>query len=182
MCQISRQSIKARVSYSNFKKCCKKKKKENNNTKKIRLILKAHIGGTACSSNLKLKLPHPEGIHTENCVRFSSGNVELPMHENGFFFTLVKYTLVYRAPQVSWATRHTTVCLDFSVFFVFCIGLRAGADHFFFFIVTLIGLSSAGVCVVFCIGAVIGVFTVAQNLYSLVFTFSLVRYTCAVQV
>jgi len=62
------------------------------------------------------------------------------------------------------------------------IGLRNGADHFFFFVVTLIGLSSAGVCVVFCIGAVIGVFTVAQNLYSLVFTFSLVRFTVYVLV
>ena len=60
------------------------------------------------------------------------------------------------------------------------VGLRIGAGHFFFFIVTLIGLSSAGVCLVFCIGAVIGVFTVAQNLYSLVFTFSLVR-CCTVQ-
>ena len=28
------------------------------------------------------------------------------------FFTPVKYTLVCRAPWVSWAARHTTVCLD----------------------------------------------------------------------
>ena len=34
------------------------------------------------------------------------------MRENGVFFTPVKYTLACRAPQVSWAARHTTVCLD----------------------------------------------------------------------
>ena len=34
------------------------------------------------------------------------------MRENGIFFTPVKYTLACRAPQVSWAARHTTVCLD----------------------------------------------------------------------
>ena len=56
----------------------------------------------------------------------------------------------------------------------FPLGFRSGADHFFFFVITLVGLSTAGVCVVFSIGAVIGVFTVAQNMYSLFFTFSLV--------
>ena len=34
------------------------------------------------------------------------------MRENGVFFTPVKYTLVCRTPWVSWAARHTTVCLD----------------------------------------------------------------------
>ena len=43
---------------------------------------------------------------------FCSESVELQMCENCAFFTPVKYTLVCRAPQVSWATRHTTVCLD----------------------------------------------------------------------
>ena len=57
------------------------------------------------------------------------------------------------------------------------VGFRSGVDHFFFFVITLIGLSTAGVCVVFSIGAVIGVFTVAQNMYSLFFTFSLVNTT-----
>ena len=50
MIQISGQSIKACVSYSNFKKCCEKKKK---NTKKIRRTLKAHISGTAWRIQLK---------------------------------------------------------------------------------------------------------------------------------
>ena len=35
------------------------------------------------------------------------------MHENGIFLTPVKHTLVSRAPWVSWAARHTTMCLDF---------------------------------------------------------------------
>ena len=42
--QISRQSIKACASYSDFKKCCKKKKK---NMKKIRQTARAHISGKA---------------------------------------------------------------------------------------------------------------------------------------
>ena len=37
------------------------------------------------------------------------------MRENGVFFTPVKYTLVCRAPWVSWAAQHTTVCLDIIV-------------------------------------------------------------------
>jgi len=61
---------------------------------------------------LELEVPHPEGIHTENFVCFCSGSAELQMRENGVFFTPVKYTLACRAPQVSWAARHTTVCLD----------------------------------------------------------------------
>ena len=111
MLQISRQSIQARTSYSDFKKCCEKKKK---NTKKIRRTLQVHISGKlgGFSSNLELEVPHPEGIHTENFVCFCSGSVELQMHENGIFFTPVKYTLVCRASLVSWAARHTTVCLD----------------------------------------------------------------------
>ena len=64
------------------------------------------------SSNLELEVPHPEGIQTENFVCFCLGNVEQQMRENGVFFTPVKYTLVCRAPQVSWTARHTTVCLD----------------------------------------------------------------------
>ena len=57
-------------------------------------------------------MPHPERIHTENFVCFCSRSVELQMRENGIFFTPVKYTLVCRVPWVSWAARHTTVCLD----------------------------------------------------------------------
>ena len=34
------------------------------------------------------------------------------MFENGALFTPVKYTLVCRTPWVSWASQHTTVCLD----------------------------------------------------------------------
>jgi len=51
--QILRQSIQARVSYSDFKKCCEKKKKEKKNMKKIRRTLKAHISGKAWRIQLK---------------------------------------------------------------------------------------------------------------------------------
>ena len=73
-------------------------------------ISRKRLGGFG--SNLELEVPHPEGIPTENFVCFCSGSAELQMRENGIFFTPVKYTLVCRAPQVSWAARHTTVCLD----------------------------------------------------------------------
>ena len=71
---------------------------------------------------------------------------------------------------------HVRICMP-HLWSLLSPGFRSGADHFFFFVITLIGLSTAGVCVVFSIGAVIGVFTVAQNVYSLFFTFSLVNTT-----
>ena len=45
------------------------------------------------------------------------------MCQNGAFFAPVKYTLIYHVLQVSWAARHTTVCLDmYSLFNLkFCI-------------------------------------------------------------
>ena len=60
MLQISRQSIKACTSYSNFKKVLLKKK----NTKKIRQTSKAHILGTAQHIRLKfgIEVLNPEGI------------------------------------------------------------------------------------------------------------------------
>ena len=53
MLQISRQSIMACTSYSDFKKCCEKKKNKKKNTKKIRWTLKVHISGTAGRIHLK---------------------------------------------------------------------------------------------------------------------------------
>ena len=112
MLQISGQSNKARVSYSDFKKCCEKKEKKN--TKKIRRTMKVHISGTAWRIQLKFGVggAPPRGNSRRNFVCFCSGNVELVMRENGVFFTPVKYILVCCAPWVSWAARHTTVCLD----------------------------------------------------------------------
>ena len=51
---------------------------------------------------LELEVPHPEEICTENFVCFCSGSFELQMHENGVFFTPVKYTLVCRMSKFSW--------------------------------------------------------------------------------
>ena len=55
---------------------------------------------------------HTEKPCTEKFVCFLSGSVKLQIHENGIFFTPVKYTLVCFTPWVSWTTRHTTMCLD----------------------------------------------------------------------
>ena len=79
------------------------------NTKKIRQTLKAHLGNRLVDS---AQMPHPEEIYTENFMCFCSRSVDLQMRQNGIFFTPVKYTLVCYMPQVSWAVRHTTVCLD----------------------------------------------------------------------
>ena len=109
MLQISRQSIKARTSYSNFKKCCRKKKYKENKTN----FEGAYLGnGLVDSAQIwNWRCPTPRKL-TENFVYFCSGSVELHMREDSIFLTPVKYTLVYRTPKVSWAARHTTVCLD----------------------------------------------------------------------
>ena len=61
---------------------------------------------------MELEVLHPKEIHTENFACFCSRSVELQMPENGIFFTSVKYTLACRVPQVAWAARHITMCLD----------------------------------------------------------------------
>jgi len=64
MLQIWRKSIKALMSYSNFKKYCEKKK----NTKKTRQALKAHMSRMAGLIQ-QLGMPHQEDICTEkNCL------------------------------------------------------------------------------------------------------------------
>ena len=75
--QISRQSIKARTSYSNLKKCCEKKK-ERKNTKKIRQILKAHILGMAWQIQHKFGIggSHPRQFAQKQFVCFCSESVE----------------------------------------------------------------------------------------------------------
>ena len=81
------------------KKCCEKKK----NAKKIIQTDSAQVG---------IKGAPPQGNLHRKFVCFYSGSVELQMHENDVFFTPVKYILVYCVPWVSWAARHTSVCLD----------------------------------------------------------------------
>ena len=59
------------------------------------------LGGL--SSNLELEVPHPEGIHTENFVCFRDASWKWS------FLYFVKYTLVCRSPQISWAAWHTVL-------------------------------------------------------------------------
>ena len=109
MLQISRKSIKAYASYSDFKKCCEKKKKEKKNTKKIRQTLKANISGTAWQTQLKFRIggAPPRGNLLRK-IHVFSWSVKLQMHENSILFTCVKCTLVCHAPGVFWASRHIT--------------------------------------------------------------------------
>ena len=102
------------MSYSDFKKCCEKKKKKKKNMKKIRRTLRAHISGTAWWIHLNFGIGSapPRGNQHRKFCCFCLGSVELQMRENGVSFIPVKYTLVCHAPKVSWATQHTTVCLD----------------------------------------------------------------------
>jgi len=65
--------------------------------------------GNGLANSVKLKVPHPEGIRTENFVCFCSGSVELQMRENGIFFTRCKS--LSRAPGFLFRTTHC-VCLD----------------------------------------------------------------------
>ena len=77
-----------------------------NEGEKIRQTLKAHI--LADSAHIwKLKVPHPKEICTK--IHVWSGSVEVQMHENGTFTSV--HNCLSRA-MVSWAARHTTVCLD----------------------------------------------------------------------
>ena len=94
------------MSYSDFKKCCERRRRRKYEENKTNFE-GAYLGNGL--ADLELEVPHPEGIHTENLVCFCSGSVELQISENGIFFTPVNYTLVYRAPQVSWAAQHYRV-------------------------------------------------------------------------
>ena len=51
----------------------------------------------------------PDKICTAKFICFSSGTIELQMHENGVFFTPVKYTLVCCAPGFLGHTTHYQV-------------------------------------------------------------------------
>ena len=62
MFQISRQFIKARASYSDFKVLQKEEKYEENKTN----FENAYLGNNLVDSaqNLELEVPHPDEIHT----------------------------------------------------------------------------------------------------------------------
>ena len=71
------------------------------------------------SSNLELEVPHPEEICTENFVCFCScsGSFELLyrcLKTAGVFYSCKIHTCLSHAQGFffSWATRHTTLCLD----------------------------------------------------------------------
>jgi len=87
---------------------CEKKKKKKKNTKKIRWTLKAHVLGTAWWIQLKLGIGGaPPRAQKILCVS-AQGSFELQMHENGIFFTPIKYTLVCPIPKVSFFSGRTT--------------------------------------------------------------------------
>ena len=49
------------------------------------------------------RFPPQREFAQKNLCASVQGSVELQMHENGIFFTAVKYTLVCCTPLVSWA-------------------------------------------------------------------------------
>ena len=113
MLQISKQSIKACASYSNFKKCCEKRKNKKKNAKKIRWTLKVHISGTAWQIQLKFRIEGslPWGnLHKKFCVFLLRECWATDVWKQHFLYSCKIHTC--RMPQVSWAAQHTTVCLD----------------------------------------------------------------------
>ena len=119
--QIPGQSIKACVSYSDFKKCCKKKKKkkEKKNAKKIRRTLKAHISGTAWRIQLKFGIggaPPRENSHRKFCVFLFRECWTTDAWKRRFFYSCKIHTCLSRAPGFLGRTTHYRV--SWSIYFV----------------------------------------------------------------
>ena len=105
--QISRQSNKARTSYSDLKGVAKRRKRRRKkNTKKIRRTLKAHISWTARWIQLKFGIGDFVSLLRE--FRTTDAWKRHFLHSCKIH-TCLSHTQVF---LVSWAVRHTTVCLD----------------------------------------------------------------------
>ena len=118
---ISRQSIKACVSYNNFKKCCKKKKK---NMKKIRWTLKAHILGTAWRIQLKFGIggaPSRRNSHRKIRVFLFRECWATDVWKRRFLYSCKIHTCLSRSPgflgrtthhRVSWSDLNCSIMLE----------------------------------------------------------------------
>ena len=106
--QISRQSIEARMSYSDFKKCCEKK-----NTKKIRRSLKAHISGKAWRIQFKFGIrgATPQGnSHRKFRVFLFRECWATDAWKRHFLYSCKIHTCLSRAPGFLGRTTHYRVC------------------------------------------------------------------------
>ena len=113
MCQISRQSDIAFAFIAVFVSVRKEEENKKKKTKKLIQFLESHISGTLEAISLKFGMWSAEvggHVHSKNCL------VSLRQHRATEvrklrFRSSCQYTHGCCAPA-SWATRHTTVCLD----------------------------------------------------------------------
>jgi len=111
MYQISVRLKHAYASYRDLCKVCEEKKKK-------RIIffesLTAYILGMAEGIFFKFLMwpSQVKGTSTVNLVPFGSGITELWMHKNCDFVVPVNVLTLFACGPFSWATQHTTVCLD----------------------------------------------------------------------
>ena len=114
VCQISRQSNVSLAFYSSFCKCATRGRKiRRKNTKKLSQFLKSHISGTREAISLKFGMWNAAvGGHLHSKNRLVSSRKHRATEVRKLrFLSSCQYTHGCYAPA-SWATRHTTVCLD----------------------------------------------------------------------
>ena len=104
--------------YSNFCKCATRKRKiRRKNTKKLSQFLKSHISGTREAISLKFGMWSAAvggNVHSKNRLVSSRKHRATEVRKLRFLSSC-QYTHGCYAPA-SWASRHTTVCLDISLF------------------------------------------------------------------
>ena len=102
--------------YSSFCKCAKIGRKiRKTTTKKLSQFLKSHISGTLKAISLKFGMWSAEvggGVHSKNRLVSSRQHRTMEVRKLRFLSSC-QYTHGCCAPA-SWATRHTTVCLNFA--------------------------------------------------------------------
>ena len=102
------------VFYSSFCKCAKRGRKIiRKKTKKLSQFLKSHISGTLEAILLKFGMWSAEGggsVHSKNRLVSSRKHRATEVRKLRFLSSC-QYTQGCYAPA-SWATLHTTVCLD----------------------------------------------------------------------
>ena len=93
----------------------RKKNKKKKKTKKLSQFLKSHISGTLDAISLKIGMWRTDvggNVHSKNRI-VSSRQHNTTEVRKFRFLSSCQYTHGCCAP-VSWAARHTTVCLDIS--------------------------------------------------------------------
>jgi len=105
--QILARLKHAYVSYSNFAKCAKRRKNKE-------IFFKSYLrnGWRNFLQIWNMALPWVEGTSVVNLVLFRSDIMELHMCKNCSFVLPVNMLTLFGCVLFSWATWHTSMCLD----------------------------------------------------------------------